>query len=70
MSVQARISRNVKPAASHHSFVRHNLHGNIFSAEKGNLYAKHSYKHSGACTAAVGQQLLEWYLLVRRSQQR
>ncbi|KIZ02258.1 60S ribosomal protein L28-1 [Monoraphidium neglectum] len=31
----------------HNSFVRKNLHGNIFSAEKGNLYAKHSYKYSG-----------------------
>ena len=27
--------------------MRKNLHGNIFSAEPGNLYAKHSYKHSG-----------------------
>ena len=35
------------------SFLRKNLHGNIFSAEKGNLYAKHSYKYSGAQAARV-----------------
>ncbi|KAI8463662.1 MAG: component of cytosolic 80S ribosome and 60S large subunit [Monoraphidium minutum] len=32
---------------TNNSFLRKNLHGNIFSAEKGNLYAKHSYKYSG-----------------------
>ena len=32
---------------SNRSFVRKNLHGAVFSAEKGNLYSKHSYKYSG-----------------------
>lgn len=27
--------------------MRKNLHGAVFSAEKGNLYSKHSYKYSG-----------------------
>jgi hypothetical protein len=48
----ARRLRPVRAAAPRtaypRSFLRKNLHGNIFSAERGNLYAKHSYKYSGA----------------------
>jgi hypothetical protein len=32
----------------HNSFIRKNLNFTTFSAEAGNLYNKHSYKHSGA----------------------
>lgn len=39
---------STRPVHALRSFLRKNLHGNIFSAEKGNLYAKHSYKCSGA----------------------
>lgn len=48
-----KMANNVSPqllwelVKGHNSFIRKNLHGNIFSAEKGNLYAKHSYKFSG-----------------------
>jgi hypothetical protein len=32
----------------HNAFIRKNLNHTTFSAEAGNLYNKHSYKHSGA----------------------
>lgn len=32
----------------HNAFIRKNLNHTTFSAEPGNLYNKHSYKHSGA----------------------
>lgn len=36
-------------AQGHNAFIRKNLNHTTFSAEPGNLYNKHSYKHSGAC---------------------
>ena len=35
----------------HNAFVRKNLNHTTFSAEPGNLYNKHSYKHSGLANA-------------------
>lgn len=37
------------PLQGHNAFIRKNLNHTTFSAEPGNLYNKHSYKHSGAC---------------------
>jgi hypothetical protein len=46
----------------HNAFIRKNLNHTTFSAEPGNLYNKHSYKHSGACAAVAAAE--------RREQQR
>ena len=40
-------------------FTRKGMQGEVFSAEKGNLYNKHSYKFSGASAA---QPPLAWGL--------
>ncbi len=38
---------------SNNCFTRKGMQGELFSAEKGNLYNKHSYKYSGASTSAA-----------------
>jgi hypothetical protein len=58
LAVYISLTASVVMLQGHNAFVRKNLNHTTFSAEAGNLYNKHSYKHSGAWQqrAAVSMQ--------------